>query len=72
MAGGSGPISFSSTPPIGQQCRVGALVSVQKAAQQIASILELDELLDTVVQRTRFIAALLAAGFFTRERPFTR
>ncbi len=34
-----------------QQRRVDALVSVQKAAQQIASILELDELLDTIVHR---------------------
>ena len=40
-----------STPAIFQQRRVDALVSLQKAAQQIASILELDELLDTIVHR---------------------
>ena len=34
-----------------QQRRVAVLVSLQKAAQQIASILELDELLDTIVHR---------------------
>src|SRR5689334_23868296 len=34
-----------------QQRRVDVLVSLQKAAQQIASILELDELLDTIVHR---------------------
>jgi phosphoserine phosphatase RsbU/P len=38
-------------PAIFQQRRVDVLVSLQKAAQQIASILELDELLDTVVHR---------------------
>ena len=38
-------------PAIFQQRRVDALVSVQKAAQQISSILELDELLDTIVHR---------------------
>ena len=39
------------TPAVFQQRRVDALVSLQKAAQQIASILELDELLDTIVHR---------------------
>src|ERR1700758_4492084 len=39
------------SPAIFQQRRVDVLVSVQKAAQQIASILELDELLDTIVHR---------------------
>ena len=40
------------TPPaVFQQRRVDVLVSLQKAAQQIASILELDELLDTIVHR---------------------
>jgi len=34
-----------------QQRRVDALVSLQKAAQQIGSILELDQLLDTIVHR---------------------
>jgi sigma-B regulation protein RsbU (phosphoserine phosphatase) len=37
--------------PVIQQRRVDALVSVQKAAQQISSILELDELLNTIVHR---------------------
>ena len=39
-------------PAIFQQRRVEALLSVQKAAQHISSILELDELLDTIVHRT--------------------
>ena len=39
------------TPAVFQQRRVDALVSLQKAAQQIGSILELDELLDTIVHR---------------------
>lgn len=34
-----------------QQRRVDALISLQKAAQQIASILDLNELLDTIVHR---------------------
>ena len=45
---------FSTPPPtpaIFQQRRVEVLVSLQKAAQQITSILELDELLDTIVHR---------------------
>jgi sigma-B regulation protein RsbU (phosphoserine phosphatase) len=42
---------FPLAPPsaIFQQRRVDGLLSLQKAAQQIASILELDELLDTIV-----------------------
>jgi sigma-B regulation protein RsbU (phosphoserine phosphatase) len=40
-----------TTPAILQQRRVDVLLSLQKAAQQIASILELDELLDTIVHR---------------------
>src|SRR5512144_2156246 len=43
--------SFGPSPAIFQQRRVDALVSLQKAAQQIGSILELDELLDTIVHR---------------------
>src|SRR5512135_3932757 len=39
------------TPAVFQQRRVDVLLSLQKAAQQIASILELDELLDTIVHR---------------------
>jgi len=38
-------------PAVFQQRRVDALVSLQKAAQQITNILELDELLDFVVHR---------------------
>lgn len=38
-------------PAVFHQRRVDVLVSVQKAAQQIGSILELDELLDTIVHR---------------------
>jgi sigma-B regulation protein RsbU (phosphoserine phosphatase) len=39
------------SPAIFQQRRVDVLVSVQKVAQQISSILELDELLETIVDR---------------------
>ncbi|HVP42163.1 MAG TPA: GAF domain-containing SpoIIE family protein phosphatase [Terriglobales bacterium] len=39
------------TPAVFQQRRVDALVSLQKTAQHISSILELDELLDTIVHR---------------------
>ena len=38
-------------PAVFQQRRIDALVSLQKAAQDIASILELDDLLDTIVHR---------------------
>jgi sigma-B regulation protein RsbU (phosphoserine phosphatase) len=51
VAGSISPIPRVSAPAIFQQRRVDALVSLQKAAQQIASILELDELLDTIVHR---------------------
>jgi phosphoserine phosphatase RsbU/P len=50
MASQATPFAMPS-PAVFQQRRVDALVSVQKAAQQIASILELDELLDTIVHR---------------------
>lgn len=43
--------SFVPSAATFQQRRVDALVSLQKAAQQIGSILELDELLDTIVHR---------------------
>ncbi len=42
---------LAPSPAIFQQRRVDVLVSVQKAAQQIGSILELDDLLDTIVHR---------------------
>jgi phosphoserine phosphatase RsbU/P len=49
---GSGQFpSRPASPGIFQQRRVDALLSLQKTAQEIASILELDELLDTVVHR---------------------
>ncbi len=51
MASTSSPFPFAPSPAIFQQRRVDVLVSVQKAAQQIGSILELDELLDTIVHR---------------------
>src|SRR5215831_11359564 len=44
-------IPVSPAPAIFQQRRVDALLSLQKTAQEIASILELDELLDTIVHR---------------------
>jgi len=39
------------SPAIFQQRRVDALMSLQKVAQEISSILELDELLETIVHR---------------------
>ena len=50
MAAHASPFPLPSTA-VFQQRRVDALVSLQKAAQQITSILELDELLDTIVHR---------------------
>jgi len=41
----------SQAPAVFQQRRVDALLSLQKAAQQITNILELDELLDFLVHR---------------------
>ena len=52
MFSSSGQLPSSpGSPGIFQQRRVDALLSLQKTAQEIASILELDELLDTVVHR---------------------
>lgn len=51
MASTASPSFHASAPAICQQRRVDVLVSLQKAAQQIASILELEELLDTIVHR---------------------
>jgi sigma-B regulation protein RsbU (phosphoserine phosphatase) len=51
VASVTSPLVFASAPAIFQQRRVDVLVSLQQAAQQIASILELDELLDTIVHR---------------------
>ena len=51
MATTSTPRFASQAPAIFQQRRVDALVSLQKAAQQITNILELDELLDFIVHR---------------------
>ncbi len=45
------PSTFAPVPAIFQQRRVDVLVSLQKVAQEIGSILELDELLDTIVHR---------------------
>jgi phosphoserine phosphatase RsbU/P len=47
----SSQLRFAPAPAIFQQRRVDVLVSVQKAAQQIGSILELDSLLETIVHR---------------------
>jgi len=44
-------ITAAPATAIIHQRRVDALVSLQKSAQEIASILELDELLDTIVHR---------------------
>ena len=51
MTSPASPLFSSQSPAVFQQRRVDALVSLQKAAQQITSILELDELLDTIVHR---------------------
>jgi sigma-B regulation protein RsbU (phosphoserine phosphatase) len=51
MSAVSSSVPHVAVPAIFQQRRVDALVSVQKAAQHIGSILELDELLDTIVHR---------------------
>ena len=45
------PLPFAPAPALIQQRRFEVLVSLQIAAQEIASILELDELLDTIVHR---------------------
>ena len=51
MASASNQFPLATNPATFQQRRVDVLVSVQKAAQQIGSILELDDLLDTIVHR---------------------
>ncbi|HXZ27275.1 MAG TPA: GAF domain-containing SpoIIE family protein phosphatase, partial [Terriglobales bacterium] len=51
MASAARPFPQASAPAIFQQRRVDSLLCLQKAAQQISSILELDELLDTIVHR---------------------
>lgn len=51
MSSASSQFPLAPPPAIFQQRRVDVLVSLQKAAQQIGSILELDELLDTIVHR---------------------
>ncbi len=51
MASPASRFPLPPTPAIFQQRRVDVLMSLQQAAQQITSILELDELLDTIVHR---------------------
>lgn len=52
MPGTSSHSSITPPPPeVFQQRRVDALVSLQRAAQEIGSILDLDVLLDTIVHR---------------------
>ncbi len=51
MASTPSPFSLNPSPAVFQQRRVDVLVSLQKAAQEIGSILELDELLDYIVHR---------------------
>ena len=51
MASAASQFPLAPSPAIFQQRRLNVLLSLQKAAQQIASILELDDLLDTVVHR---------------------
>src|SRR5512141_3155983 len=47
----SQPFSAPPPPAVFQQRRVDVLVSLQRAAQEIGSILDLDVLLDTIVHR---------------------
>jgi sigma-B regulation protein RsbU (phosphoserine phosphatase) len=51
VSAASTPFLTSLSPAVFQQRRVDALVSLQKAAQQITNILELDELLEFIVHR---------------------
>ncbi|HYL13448.1 MAG TPA: GAF domain-containing SpoIIE family protein phosphatase [Terriglobales bacterium] len=51
MSSASSQFPHVPPPALFQQRRVDVLVSLQKAAQEIGSILELDELLDTIVHR---------------------
>jgi sigma-B regulation protein RsbU (phosphoserine phosphatase) len=51
VSSASSQFPVAPPPALFQQRRVDVLVSLQKAAQQIGSILELDELLDTIVHR---------------------
>lgn len=51
MSAASTPFLTSPSSALFQQRRVDALVSFQKAAQQITNILELDELLEFIVHR---------------------
>ena len=51
MPASSSHSAFAANPAIFEQRRVDVLLSVQRAAQQIGSILDLDELLDTIVHR---------------------
>src|SRR5881296_661203 len=51
MASTPRPFALAPPPAIFQQRRLDVLLSLQQASQQIASILELDELLDTIVHR---------------------
>jgi phosphoserine phosphatase RsbU/P len=51
VASQSSQFPLAPPPAIFEQRRVDALVSLQKVAQQIGSILELDELLDMIVHR---------------------
>src|SRR5947207_12001069 len=51
MASTPRPFALAPSPAVFQQRRVDMLVSLQKAAQEISSILELDELLDFIVHR---------------------
>lgn len=51
MASAARPLSPVPAAAVFQQRRVDSLLCLQKAAQHISSILELDELLDTIVHR---------------------
>ncbi|HYX69379.1 MAG TPA: GAF domain-containing SpoIIE family protein phosphatase [Terriglobales bacterium] len=61
------PVPAVQAPAVFQQRRVDALVCLQKAAQQIGSILELDELLDTIVHRIAVDFGCIESGILLVE-----
>jgi sigma-B regulation protein RsbU (phosphoserine phosphatase) len=69
MSSASSPLPANPlSPGIFQQRRVDALLSLQKTAQEIASILELDELLDTVVHRVAVDFGCLESSILLVDR----
>src|SRR5512140_1072787 len=61
------PVEFPQAA-ISQKRRLDLLLSLQKAAQQIGSILELDELLDTIVHRIAVDFGCIESSILLVER----